>query len=210
MTKINRKDFLTALGACLILNNCNKMVNNANATVVNEENNKAIKLIEAARNQIGITINYDPSYTKIKYPMGDVGREIGVCTDVIIRGYRDALRIDLQELVHKDMASNFSKYPKIWGLKSTDTNIDHRRVPNLRRFLERNNCELLVTNNPKDYKAGDIITQDILGRPHIGIVSNKFNLLKTTPLLIHNVGRGTQEEDFLFAYKITGHYRFGI
>lgn len=209
MKNYTRKEFLE-LGKLILALGINlNSVNYANAEPSFKPNN-AEKLINSARAQIGITLFYDPNYSKITYPMGDVPRNIGVCTDVIIRAYREALGIDLQELIHNDMAKNFAKYPKIWGLKSTDKNIDHRRVPNIRKYFERKNVSLLVSQNPKDYKAGDIITQNILGRPHIGIVSNKYNFLKTHPLIIHNVGRGTQEEDFLFAYEITGHYRFGI
>ncbi|MBN8649457.1 MAG: DUF1287 domain-containing protein [Caulobacterales bacterium] len=209
MNNFTRKEFLNIFKIIGALSLNTQAVNLAKAVPFNAQN-KAQKLLIAARNQIGITTLYDPNYSKIKYPMGDVPINIGVCTDVIIRAYRDAFGIDFQELIHKDMTNNFSKYPKIWGLKTTDRNIDHRRVPNIATFLRRNNSSLPISQNANDFIAGNIITQDILGRPHIGIISDKFNLLKTRPLIIHNVGRGTQEEDFLFAYKITGHYRFGL
>ncbi len=207
MGNYTRKEFIGLINIFFGLGINAHLVNHAIAAT---KTKKYELLINAARGQIGTTLFYDPNYSKINYPMGDVPRKIGVCTDVIIRAYRDGLDIDLQELIHLDMANNFAKYPKIWGLKTTDKNIDHRRVPNIRKFFERNNAQIPISKNANDYKAGDIITQNILGRPHIGIVSDKFNFLKTRPLIIHNVGSGTQEEDFLFAYEITGHYRFGV
>lgn len=207
MGNYTRKEFIGLINFFFGLGINAHLVNHAIAAT---KTKKYELLINAARGQIGTTLFYDPNYSKINYPMGDVPRKIGVCTDVIIRAYRDGLGIDLQELIHLDMANNFAKYPKIWGLKTTDKNIDHRRVPNIRKFFEHNNAQIPISKNANDYKAGDIITQNILGRPHIGIVSDKFNFLKTRPLIIHNVGSGTQEEDFLFAYEITGHYRFGV
>mgnify|MGYP001163908201 CR=1 FL=1 len=79
---------------------------------------------------------YDPSYFSIDYPNGEIPKGRGVCTDVIIRAYRK-LKIDLQKEVHQDMKQNFGLYPSIWGLKKTDKNIDHRRVPNLMTFFSR-------------------------------------------------------------------------
>jgi hypothetical protein len=169
----------------------------------------ADKLVKAAESQIGVTLAYDASYHKIAYPGGDVPREIGVCTDVVVRAYRDGLGIDLQKLVHEDMERAFSAYPKLWGLASTDRNIDHRRVPNLRTFFERRSAAVTVGESGKDYKPGDIVSQVLPdGRPHIGIISGRVNDAGTAPLLIHNIGRGTRAEDILFALEITGHYRF--
>ncbi|PIE46800.1 MAG: DUF1287 domain-containing protein [Gammaproteobacteria bacterium] len=162
-------------------------------------------LVIAARKQIGVTTKYDPAYVSLKFPMGDVPMDRGVCTDVVVRAYRQQGK-DLQVLVNSDMKQAWSKYPKIWGLKSTDKNIDHRRVPNLRTFFSRHGKSLGVSDNPADYKAGDLVTWDLSGRPHIGIVSNRSK--NSVPFIIHNIGVGTQENDILFRFKITGHYRY--
>jgi uncharacterized protein len=169
------------------------------------------KLIEAARAQVGVTLRYDPSYTRLKFPNGDVPREIGVCTDVVIRAYRDAFGFDLQSAVNADMKRNFSAYPKIWGLKGADSNIDHRRVPNLRAFLKRKGAELAVSSDGAAYQPGDLVTQNLPGNlPHIAIVSDTMNTAGTAPLVIHNIGGGAQIEDTLFTFDITGHYRFEV
>lgn len=169
----------------------------------------ADKLVKAAESQIGVTLTYDAAYRKIAYPGGDVPREIGVCTDVIVRAYRDGLGIDLQQLVHEDMKKAFAAYPKLWGLTSTDRNIDHRRVPNLRTFFQRRGAAVAITTSGTDYRPGDIVSQILPdGRPHIGLVSGQTNAAGNAPLLIHNIGRGTRAEDILFALDITGHYRF--
>jgi hypothetical protein len=171
---------------------------------------KAAQLIDAARSQIGVTVRYDPSYSGLAFPNGDVPRDKGVCTDVVIRAYRDAFGIDLQTLVNADMKANFALYPKIWGLKRTDRNIDHRRVPNLQIFLKREGAALPITRIPNDWKPGDIFTSMIDGRlPHIGIVSDK-RARNGNPLAIHNIGRGTREEDVIFAHQLTGHFRWKL
>jgi hypothetical protein len=167
------------------------------------------KLVKAARNQIGVTLVYDPSYTQLAYPGGDVVRSKGVCTDVIVRAYRDGLGIDMQRLVHEDMAQAFSAYPKTWGLTHPDSNIDHRRVPNLQVFLKRRKAELPIGETAQDYQPGDIVTQMLPGnRPHIMIVSDVLNSDGSRPLAIHNIGGGAQMEDVLFGFRITGHYRY--
>jgi uncharacterized protein len=169
----------------------------------------AEKLIIAAQGQIGVTLLYDPSYTKIPYPGGDVPRFRGVCTDVIVRAYRDALNVDLQKLVHEDMRRAFSAYPTRWGMKRPDSNIDHRRVPNLQVFLKRRDTELAVSDKGLDYQPGDIVTQMLPGnKPHILLVANLLNGDGSRPLMIHNIGWGARMEDVLFEYKVTGHYRF--
>lgn len=168
----------------------------------------AKKLIDAARAQIGVTLRYDPSYTKLTFPNGDVPRGIGVCTDVVIRAYRDAFGFDLQSAVNADMKRNFSAYPKIWSLKRADTNIDHRRVPNLRVFFKRTGAELAVTSDGSDYLPGDLVTQNLPGNlPHIAIISDTLNASGSAPLVIHNIGGGAQIEDTLSAFEITGRYR---
>ena len=164
-------------------------------------------VVAAARRQIGVTVGYDPAYRKIGYPGGDVPRGSGVCTDVIIRALRDARKVDLQKLVHEDMKSNFAKYPQQWGLKAPDANIDHRRVPNLQCYFKRKGYALPVSKNAADYKPGDIVTVMVGEKlPHIMIVSDRKSVAGV-PLAIHNIGSGTQEEDVLFAYPLTGHYR---
>lgn len=164
---------------------------------------KSQQIVLDARQQIGQTLYYDPAYTTLKYPMGDVPMIKGVCTDVIIRALR-LQGVDLQKLIHEDMKKNFHVYPKKWGLKSTDRNIDHRRVPNIMTYFNRQGYEI----KDKNYQAGDIVTWDLgKGLVHIGIISNQKSLVNSTPLVIHNIGSGTQENNILFDYKITGHYR---
>ncbi|OUD37594.1 DUF1287 domain-containing protein [Flavobacterium sp. FPG59] len=168
------------------------------------------RLSNAALSIINPKIIYDPTYKSIPYPKGDVSKNKGVCTDVVIRAYRK-LNIDLQKEVHEDMKNHFSKYPNLkkWGMKGTDTNIDHRRVPNLEVFFERKGKKLLVTDEAQDYKTGDIVTWIINGKlPHIGIVTHKKTSEGMRPLLVHNVGAGQVLEDCLFKYKIVGHYQY--
>lgn len=162
----------------------------------------AQQLVKDARSQIGKTLQYDPAYTQLSYPMGDVPIYKGVCTDVVIRALRHQ-QFDLQQKIHEDMKAHFSAYPKKWGLKSPDKNIDHRRVPNIATYFKRQGYQI----NHQQYLAGDIVTWDLgKGLVHIGIVSDKKSATGT-PLIIHNIGRGTQEEDILYRFKITGHYR---
>ncbi|WP_288998244.1 DUF1287 domain-containing protein [uncultured Psychrobacter sp.] len=165
------------------------------------------KLALDAKKQIGVTVSYDPAYRKLAFPRGDVPIETGVCTDVIVRAYR-LQNIDLQQLVNHDMKSNWSTYPKHWGLKSTDKNIDHRRVPNLEVYFEHHGQALSITDKDS-FRAGDIVTWRLPNSnlPHIGIVSDN-KAADGTPLIIHNIGRGTQEENILFAYPITKHFRY--
>lgn len=166
------------------------------------------KLSNAAISIIDEDVVYTPAYVKIKYPNGDVPAKTGVCTDVVIRAYRK-LGIDLQQEVHQDMKANFSKYPKIWNLKSTDTNIDHRRVPNLEVFFKRKGNTLKVSNNAEDYKTGEIVTWLIQNKlPHIGIVTHLKSKDGKRPLIVHNVGGGQVLEDCLFNYNIVGHFKY--
>ncbi len=165
------------------------------------------KLSVAAISIVDPNIIYTPTYVSIKYPNGDVPAKTGVCTDVIIRAYRK-LGIDLQKEVHEDMAKNFSKYPTKWGLKKTNTNIDHRRVPNLETFFTRKGQKLTVTQNAKDYKIGEMVTWMINGKlPHIGIITNKKSP-DGNPMIVHNVGGGQVLEDCLFSYEIVGHFKY--
>lgn len=167
-------------------------------------------LVDAAIERTKYKVRYDGSYIAIPYPNGDVPASIGVCTDVVIRAYR-AIGIDLQKHVHEDMRVNFTSYPskRIWGLKSTDKSIDHRRVPNLQTFFQRHGEQLSITNQKQDYAAGNIVTWMLPGNlPHIGIVTDQKSRATGNPLIVHNIGSGPKLEDVLFSYKITGHYKF--
>lgn len=168
----------------------------------------ATALIAAARKQVGVTLEYDPAYTALAFPNGDVPRRKGVCTDVVIRAYRDAFGADLQSLVNADMKGAFSAYPRTWGLRGTDRNIDHRRVPNLQTYFARKGAALTRSPANADWKPGDIFTSLVGGRlPHIGIVSDQ-KVRNGNWLVIHNIGAGAREEDALFDHKLTGRYRF--
>ena len=168
---------------------------------------KNLTIVEAARQQIGVTVRYVPDYVSLKYPGGDVPEGTGVCTDVVIRALRKT-GFDLQVLVHEDMKANFSRYPTNWGLKRTDRSIDHRRVPNLKTYFKRKGKSVVVTEDKADYLPGDLVTCTVAGRlPHIMIVSDKKDS-KGVPMVIHNIGSGTKEEARLFDFPITGHYRF--
>ncbi|MGC2237069.1 MAG: DUF1287 domain-containing protein [Pyrinomonadaceae bacterium] len=167
------------------------------------------KLLESANRQTEITKNYTQDYYVIPYPNGDVPAETGACTDVVVRAFR-AAGIDLQKEVHEDMTQNFALYPAKWGLPKPDTNIDHRRVPNLQTFFTRKGKSLPVTDKAKDYQPGDVVSWDLDGKgmTHIGVVSNIFNEKTRKYSIIHNIGGGARLEDRLFEWKITGHYRY--
>ncbi|HEX3561105.1 MAG TPA: DUF1287 domain-containing protein [Pyrinomonadaceae bacterium] len=167
------------------------------------------RLVEAAVERTSHQVRYDASYFRISYPNGDVPAEVGVCTDEVIRAYR-AVGVDLQREVHEDVERAFDSYPHKWGLKKTDANIDHRRVPNLMTFFERQGAQLPVTDDARDYKPGDLVTWDLNSQmTHIGIVVNVPSDADANRLLIvHNIGAGPQMEDVLFNWKITGHYRY--
>ena len=166
------------------------------------------KISDAAITLTKDKVVYNGAYVSISYPNGDVPKGQGVCTDVIIRAYRK-LGIDLQKEVHEDMKFNFSRYPKTWGLTKTDTNIDHRRVPNLQTFFTRKGQKLPITKNPSDYKTGEMLTWMINDKlPHIGIVTHLKSRDGKRNLIVHNVGGGQVLEDCLFSYKIVGHYKY--
>jgi len=167
-----------------------------------------IRLADSALTLTQQQVLYDPSYFSIAYPMGDVPPGRGVCTDVIIRAYRK-LGIDLQQRVHEDMRAHFDRYPAIWGLTRTDTNIDHRRVPNLMTFFRRKGSVVPITDRPADYQPGDIVCWQLGGgRTHIGIVVGRTSRDGLRHLVVHNIGRGQVAEDVLFSYPIIGHYRY--
>ncbi|MEO5935988.1 MAG: DUF1287 domain-containing protein [Terriglobales bacterium] len=168
------------------------------------------RLVAAASERPTHTVRYDGAYVRLKYPGGDVPANVGVCTDEIIRIYR-VLDIDLQKEVHEDMSRNFARYPRSFGLARPDSNIDHRRVPNLRVFFARRGESLPITHNAADYLPGDIVTWDLGGRlgrglTHIGIVVD--HMFGNRHGIVHNIGAGPQLEDVLFSWKITGHYRY--
>jgi uncharacterized protein len=169
----------------------------------------AARLIAAAEGQIGRTLSYDAAYSKIGYPNGDVPVQRGVCTDVVVRAYRQAFGIDLQKQVHEDMSANFAAYPQKWGLKRPDSNIDHRRVPNLQTFFKRQGASLPVSDVAGDYKPGDIVTMNLPGQlTHIALVTHLATRDGERPLCVHNIGAGARLEDTLFAFDLTGHYRY--
>ncbi len=151
-----------------------------------------------------MTTGYDPRYVGIGFPGGDVPIETGVCSDVVVRALR-GIGTDLQLRINVDMKANFAKYPRKWGLKKPDTNIDHRRVPNIVTYFTRRGYALPVTEKAEDYRPGDIVAMKI-PVDHIGIVSDR-KTATGVPLVVHNVGNGAQEEDVLFAWQIVGHYR---
>jgi uncharacterized protein YijF (DUF1287 family) len=167
---------------------------------------QADALVSAAREQVGVTLSYDPAYRRLNYPNGDVPLRTGVCTDVVTRALRQQ-GLDLQQAVHQDMRANFRLYPKNWGLSRPDSNIDHRRVPNLMTWFKHQGWALPLGQDAERYRPGDIVTWDLGGGlTHIGIVSDR-QAGSGVPLVLHNIGRGTQEEDIIFSFKITGHYR---
>jgi uncharacterized protein len=166
----------------------------------------AERLVAAAYAQIGVTRTYDPSYRRIVFPGGDVPLDRGVCSDVVVRAYR-GIGIDLQRLVNEDMRRSFAAYPHLWGLAGPDRNIDHRRVANLAAFFARHAKTLAVSAAPQDYEPGDIVTWRLAGSlAHIGLIADRS--IDGRPLVVHNIGAGAQLEDVLFAFTITGHFRY--
>jgi uncharacterized protein YijF (DUF1287 family) len=168
----------------------------------------ALELAAAALLLTEQEVVYDPSYYAIPYPNGDIPADRGVCTDVIIRAYR-AMGIDLQRMVHEDMLAHFELYPGFWGLDQPDTNIDHRRVPNLMTYFERHGTERPVSDQAEDYFPGDIVCWNLGGAlTHIGIVADSLSLDRSRPLVVHNIGSGQVLEDCLFDFRIIGHYYY--
>ncbi|MBX3267109.1 MAG: DUF1287 domain-containing protein [Acidobacteria bacterium] len=172
-------------------------------------NPKIRKLLASAEEQLEVTTGYTQDYFTIAYPNGDVPAETGACTDVVIRAFRRA-GIDLQKEVHEDMRANFREYPQKWGLTKPDTNIDHRRVPNLQAYFRRKGKSLPITASPEAFKPGDVVSWDLdeRGTTHIGLVSNRLDPTGKRYLIIHNIGGGARLEDRLFEWTITGHFRY--
>ncbi len=170
---------------------------------------RVARVVTAAIEQTRHEVRYDPGYVRISYPGGDVPPDRGVCADVIVRAWR-AIGIDLQKEVHEDMTAHFAAYPKTWGLAKPDTNIDHRRVPNLRTYFSRVGASLGVSGEARDYHPGDIVTWNLtgVGVPHIGVVTDRRSSDGQRPLVVHNIGAGPKLEDVLFSWKVTGHYRY--
>ena len=170
---------------------------------------RAATLVAEAIERTLLPEAYDGRYVVIAYPGGDVPEDRGVCTDLVVRAYR-AIGIDLQQLVHEDMSVAFAAYPRLWGLQKPDTNIDHRRVPNLQTFLVRMGAVLPMSTDPAAYRPGDLVTWRLpTGLPHIGIVTDRRSDDGRRPLVAHNIGNGSTLEDMLFEFPITGHYRYG-
>ncbi len=168
---------------------------------------QAGQLVAAAIAQTRTRVTYDGSYRRMPYPGGDVPQTIGVCTDVVIRAYR-RIGVDLQVNVHEDMARAFQSYPRLWGMSRPDSNIDHRRVPNLQTFFRRAGAQLATSSDAAAYRAGDLVTWMLPGNlPHIGVVIDRQSP-DGVPLVVHNIGRGPEIEDVLFRFRITGHYRY--
>jgi len=166
------------------------------------------QFIDGAVEQSTVTTGYDPSYVKLDYPNGDVASDTGVCSDVVVRAFRKA-GIDLQKEVHEDMKLAWAEYPRKWGARGTDSNIDHRRVLNLTTYFDRRNKSLPISNNRADYLPGDVVAWELSdGVEHIGILTNLWSEPDKHCLIVHNIGAGARVEDVLFAWKIIGHYRY--
>jgi uncharacterized protein YijF (DUF1287 family) len=168
------------------------------------------RLVAAAIDRTHHVVRYDPAYVRIPYPGGDVPADTGVCTDEIIRSYR-SVGVDLQKEVHEDMAGNFDLYPRRWRWLTSrpDSNIDHRRVPNLMTFFARKGESLPLSTRAEDYSPGDIVTWDLGGGvPHVGLVVDQKLAQTGRYMIVHNIGQGPRMEDVLFNWKITGHYRY--
>jgi uncharacterized protein len=199
---MDRRLFLTGLPVVLAVSACRPRIEKTAG--------KAAALVAAAHAQTKHWVTYDAQYTPLVYPNGDVPLSRGVCADVVIRAYR-AIGVDLQKLVHEVMAAHFDLYPNLWGLKAPDSNIDHRRVPNLRVFFSRFGRSIPVTRNPDAYLPGDIVTTRPITRPHIAIVSDTRAWLGAgNRMVIQNKGFGTRQDNELLNYDITGHYRYGV
>lgn len=165
------------------------------------------KVVDSAIEQTRQTFEYDPSYAKLDYPNGDVALERGVCADVIVRAFRNA-GVDLQKEVHEDMVRHFAAYPAKWGARKPDSNIDHRRVPNLMTLLERKSKSVPITRKPSDYNPGDVVAWELDNRLlHIGLVTDAVTGGTQNYLVVHNIGAGAKLEDVLMTWKIIGHYR---
>ncbi|QAY75105.1 DUF1287 domain-containing protein [Sphingosinicella sp. BN140058] len=205
---LDRRTLLIGAGAACALKGCGSSVD-AVAAPMAKSPTRSARLIAAARRQVGVTVHYDGGYSRIPFPNGDVPRERGVCTDVLIRAYRDAFGLDLQALVNADMRAAFRAYPRNWGLTAPDRNIDHRRVPNLATWLTRRRAALPIPSDPSGWQPGDIFTSRVgRGLPHIGLVTDRVG--RRSRLVLHNIGAGAREEDALLQWPITGRFRWDV
>ncbi len=165
-------------------------------------------LAAAALAHSGNAVTYDPAYYKIAYPDGDVPPNKGVAADVVVRCYR-GMGMDLQVLVHEDMAEGFRLYPQLWGASGPDTNIDHRRVANLQRFFEHKGQTVTPSRNAADYRPGDIVVWSLANaESHIGIIVPGPGDHAGEAWVVHNMGAGVKWENILFDYSIQRHFRF--
>jgi hypothetical protein len=206
----DRRTLLLGTGASLALTGCgcSRETRSRSAPML-RATPRASRLIAAAREQVGVTVRYDGGYTRTPFPRGDVPRDRGACTDVLISAYRDAFGLDLQALVNADLRASFAAYPKIWGLSAPDANIDHRRVPNLATWLHRKHAALPVPAQVSAWQPGDIFTSLVAGTgTHIGLLSDGAGA--RSPLIIHNIGAGVREEDALLDWPITGRFRWSV
>ena len=179
----------------------------ASAAAAHAQDERA-RMLAAAHAQVGVTVLYDPAYRRMAYPGGDVPLERGVCSDVIVRAWR-AAGIDLQAELHRDMRSAFAAYPRTWRIAQPDAYIDHHRVPSLETWLQLRGSAIAVSQDPRDYHAGDLVTWRLeRGQPHIGIVSDHRSPDGQRPLIVHNIGAGVQVEDVLFGWRIHAHFRY--
>jgi len=182
----------------------------AAAPALAQEADFGARLSAAAIARTANHVVYDAAYVRMSYPMGDVAPDRGVCADVVVRSLR-ALGVDLQQLVHEDMSGAFAAYPRLWGLTRADTNIDHRRVPNLETFFTRAGARLPASVDAGDFLPGDIVAWNLRGDdgwlPHIGVVTDRTGPTGR-PMVVHNIGAGPKLEDVLFDWPITGHYRY--
>ena len=164
-----------------------------------------LDLAKGAEAQVGVTLVYDPSYVRLRYPGGDVPPERGVCADVVVRAFR-RIGIDLQARVHEDIARHFGDYPHLWSLRRPDSNIDHRRVPNLMKYFQRQGKGLAIS---APYQPGDVVAWRLPnGLYHIGVLSQRRAPDGNHNLVVHNIGQGARTEDVLHAFDIIGHYRW--
>ena len=142
--------------------------------------------------------DYDGAYIAGGYPPED----IGVCSDVVWRAFREA-GYCLRMMIDKDIEQNPEDYPAV---KTRDNNIDFRRVKNLYVFFKK--YAVSLTTDIKDieqWQPGDIV---IFGdNKHIGIISDKRNMYGQ-PYVIHNGGQPKREEDYIGRSTVTSHFRF--
>jgi uncharacterized protein YijF (DUF1287 family) len=152
---------------------------------------------------------YDGRYERIGYPLGDVPRDIGVCTDVVIRALRNA-GVDLQRTVHEDIARAPAAYPMI---TRPNRDIDHRRVKSLLPYFRRHLEPHAAAHADADpYRPGDILFMDTFpdrpGAEHIGVVSDQ-KTPEGVPLIINNWTNGTvtTQMDLLSFVPVTERFR---